>query len=299
MDWQRFLQIAGCPRCQARLHRCDRELACARGHVFLLNRRGIPLFDPQAPPPSERAQHEREEAASVYAGMRAFAAEALGRGESEGLYRSVSDLTVRSLGRGPAQSILDLGCGAGRVLVDAATAFPRALAVGIDHDEGALEVADSIAGLEGAAVHLDLRPWGFGLPVLTARHLPNYFLAQADACHLPFVRRDVWPGFDLVICVNLLDRVSDPARVLASVASVLCPSGVAVLVTPMNWQQPGGSAWSMLPELTDVCRACEEQGLHVSEAFDGLVYRELLDRRGSALDWRVAVIAARHAAGTL
>ena len=35
------------------------------------------------------------------------------------------------------------------------------------------------------------------------------------------------------------------------------------------------------------------RGLTIEKAFDGLVYREIMDVRGSSTDWEVAVVTAR------
>ena len=70
------------------------RLLCASGHSFAVTRRGIPIFDPPEARADETETVAEEESAAAYAGMRAFATEAIGRGESEGLYRTVSDLKV-------------------------------------------------------------------------------------------------------------------------------------------------------------------------------------------------------------
>ncbi|HTE86219.1 MAG TPA: class I SAM-dependent methyltransferase, partial [Dehalococcoidia bacterium] len=128
----------------------------------------------------------QEEDAAAYAALRSFAAETLGMGASEGLYRTVSDLLHRSLAGSQPTWLLDLGCGPGRTLVDAATAFPRARVVGLDGSVGALSVAYAVSRLRGPAVEADLRRWGFGTRTIEGRALRNVFLLQADAERLPF-----------------------------------------------------------------------------------------------------------------
>lgn len=298
MDWTRFLAIASCPDCRAPLALAPAEdaLHCGNGHCFQLDDGRIPLFDPPREPASERQRLDDEEQAAAYAGMRAFAAEALGRGEAEGLYRTVSDLLLRALLGKPVQFLLDLGCGSGRTVVDAATAFPSALTVGVDRNPSALTIAYAAACLAGQAVSIDLRRWGFGSRSFVGRRLTNVFLAQADAERLPFARRPDWPGFDAVTCVNLLDRAKNPMAVLDSAASVLRPGGILVLTTPLNWQQFDGALWQGLAGVQDLRTEVEKRGLRVEAAFDGLVYREIQDARGSASDWRIAVVQARRGA---
>ncbi len=226
--------------------------------------------------------------------MRSFAAETLGRGESEGLYRTVSDVLRRAVGVSRPKWVLDLGCGPGRTLADAATAFPRSRVVGIDGSLAALAVAYAVCRLRGPAVEVDLSRWGFGTRTIEARALKNVCLVQADAQHLPFQPGRAWRGFDAVTCVNLLDRVENPDMVLDEVARVTCPGARFVLASPLNWRQPDGRRWDAVRDVVDLRAAVEERGFDVQLAFDGLVYREILDSRGSATDWRVALLSARR-----
>jgi SAM-dependent methyltransferase len=276
------------------LCRHEGRLLCSSDHRFQLNEQEIPLFDPPEFPrtPADLAREEAE--AASYAGMRAFAFSAIGRGESEGLYRTVSDHIVQTLRGKAISTILDLGCGAGRTVLDCATAFPEALVVGADRSEGALTVAWALACLRGPAVMVDLRCWGFGYRHIAAYNLSNVFLVQANVERLPFQPRDGWPGFDAVTSVNLLDRVEHPDAVLQSVASVLRPGGSLILTTPLNWRDADGSRWQQLAQLNGLRDLIERSGLAVDLAYDGLVYRELQDARGAATDWPVVVIQAHR-----
>lgn len=291
MDWPRFLQIARCPRCFSTLLLQESRLGCSNGHRFPVNDLGIPVF---AQPILQTLDQliEEEEAAAAYAGMRSFAARALGRGESEGLYRTVNDLLQQALRGRAVASLLDLGCGTGRTLIDAAIAFPTALVAGLDRDPAALTIAYAAACLSGPAVTADLRRWGFGFRTWDGAGLGNVVLVQAQAGLLPFASDRAWHGFDAIISVNLLDRVDDPGRVLDASVAVLRPGGSLVLTTPLNWRDSDGLQWESLADLAGLCSALERRGLLIDEAFDGLVYRETQDQRGSALDWRVAAVRA-------
>lgn len=291
-DLARLLPILACPVCQAPLSRNRGALSCAGGHVYHVGPLGIPELVPAAGGGSPRAISEDD--AAAYAAMHAFAFSALGRGEAEGFYRTISDLVCRSAP--PPRWVLDAGCGAGRTLVDAATAFPRALVIGVDRSPGALTIAYAVTRLRGPAVEVDLRRWGFGVRSIVAHGLRNVRLVQAETARMPFALRGGWPGFDLVTCANLLDRVDDPDSVLAEVARVTRPGGRLILTSPMNWRQPDGARWQGGSTLADLCDSVERAGYEVELAFDGLVYREILDARGSLTDWRVAVLSARRRA---
>ncbi|HTE83525.1 MAG TPA: methyltransferase domain-containing protein, partial [Dehalococcoidia bacterium] len=107
-----------------------------------------------------------------------------------------------------------------------------------------------------------------------------------------------WPGFDAVTCVNLLDRTEDPQLLLDEVARVTRSGARLVLTTPLNWRQADGRQWDAIRDLDGLRRAVQLTGFEVELAFDGLVYREILDSRGSATDWQVAVVSARRATST-
>jgi ubiquinone/menaquinone biosynthesis C-methylase UbiE len=226
--------------------------------------------------------------------MRAFATETIGSGASEGLYRTVSDLLRRSLSTQKARWLLDLGCGPGRTLIDAAEAFPSACAIGVDSSIGALTVAYAIGRLRGQSLEADLRRWGFGFRTISGRSLPNLRLLQAQAERLPFHKHEQWNGFDAVTCVNLLDRVRDPEAVLDEISRVVRPGGWLITTTPMNWRQRSGQYWSVLATLDDLRELIESRGYSCEVAFDDLAYQEIIDARGSRTEWRVALVASRR-----
>ncbi len=97
-----------------------------------------------------------------------------------------------------AGSVLDIGCGDGRITAQLADRLPDAVVVGIDPSPGMLAVAPS-----GRRI-------GFCL---------------ADATRLPFHE-----AFDVVVSFNALHWVMDQAGALRQVASALHPCGRAFLV---------------------------------------------------------------------
>ncbi len=98
-------------------------------------------------------------------------------------------------------TILDLGCGI-KPYQDI-LARPGDRWIGVDHPA-------SMAGSYGAFTSADV---------------------LADGHELPFK-----PGeFDTVLCTQMLEHVSDPARVLGEAARVLRPGGMLILTAPMVW----------------------------------------------------------------
>ena len=57
--------------------------------------------------------------------------------------------------------------------------------------------------------------------------------AVADLLHLPFAEA----AFDAVLCIQTLEHVPEPGRVLAELARVLRPGGKLYLSAPQSWHQ--------------------------------------------------------------
>ena len=152
-----------------------------------------------------------------------------------------------------AGRVLDLGCGVGHSYHLLA---PRET-VGVDIDPEAL------AGQERETTVADMRRLPF-----------------ADA------------SFSSVLSVQSLEHVPDPERVLAEVARVLEPDGVAVFVTP-NRLTLGRPDEIIDPyhhvefdpgELRDICRRFFGEGVEVRGLFGSARYMELFDKERAKLD---------------
>ncbi|MFL5868471.1 MAG: class I SAM-dependent methyltransferase [Thermoleophilaceae bacterium] len=147
----------------------------------------------------------------------------------------------------PAGRVLDLGCGVGHSFSELA---PRE-SVGLDLDPGALE------GQERETVVADMRD-------------------------IPFPDG----SFASVLSVQSIEHVPEPDRVLAEVARVLEPEGVAVFVTPNRLTfarpdeiiDPYHYAEYDAGELRDACgrffAAVRMRGLFGSERYNALVAEE-------------------------
>jgi SAM-dependent methyltransferase len=100
--------------------------------------------------------------------------------------------------------VADVGCGAGLALVLAAAEWPRSRFVGYDLDEAALELGRRRAAERGLA---------------------NLRFERRDATRL-----DPGPAFDLVLALDTVHDLPDPAAALAGMRRALRPGGVLVLV---------------------------------------------------------------------
>lgn len=126
------------------------------------------------------------------------------------LFDSVQSQTLAVAGRitTPIGSVLDLGCGTGRLLKRLAQAYPRASTMGIDPAPGMVRVARR-QGLEAA-------------------------VGTAEALPLPD------RSFDLVVTTMSFHHWQDQAAGLAEIHRVLTPGGHLLLVdaTTTWWLRP-------------------------------------------------------------
>lgn len=100
---------------------------------------------------------------------------------------------------------LDVGCGAGRVCVALAKAFPDADIVGLDPDGESIEQA----GAAAAAAHVRVR-----------------FLAQRTG---EIARGE---GFDLITACDCIHDFAQPGRTLAEIRGLLKPGGTLFIMEP-------------------------------------------------------------------
>ncbi len=101
----------------------------------------------------------------------------------------------------PAERVLDLGCGDGRITAEIAALVPQCNAVGVDYSGDMVAHARQSYGSIG-----------------------NLQFAQADARALPF-----FESFEAIFSNAVLHWVKDHRAVLAAIRRSLCPGGRALL----------------------------------------------------------------------
>lgn len=128
------------------------------------------------------------------------------------------------LGVRPGDKVLDLGCGAGRHTFEALRRHADVVAVDLDRellgDVGAIAAAMSEQGETRRAC----------------------LCVKADARSLPFPDS----AFDRVVVSEVLEHILDDRRVLAEVARLLKPGGVAAVTVPRWW--PERVCWALSSE---------------------------------------------------
>lgn len=146
--------------------------------------------------------------------------------------RSVTKLLDRSLVP-PNARALDLGCAVGRSSYELAKAAGEV--IGIDYSQNFVDAAEKIRR-DGLHPYLRIDEGRAQTP-LSAQRPENAAIAdkirfeQGDAMNL---RPDLG-GFDVVHAANLLCRLTEPARLLNRLPSLIKPGGQLLLTTPCTW----------------------------------------------------------------
>jgi len=152
---------------------------------------------------------------------------------------SALDFAVRTaaalLGGAPrsgALRALDIGCAVGRSSFELSAHCAEV--VGIDYSHAFIRAAESLRADD--VLRYDRADEGDLVTPLVARRPAHarpdrVRFEQGDAMEL----RPGLDGFDLVHAANLIDRLSDPARFLDRLPSLLCPGGHLLLTSPYTW----------------------------------------------------------------
>ncbi len=265
----------GCPICGAPLEPAEESgLRCtgAKRHAF----------------PHYAGKYDPAYAAR-YAALWAFGFETVHLGLDEPLYRTVSSLVAECLAeRGdgaPPPLIVDAGCGVGRVVTDCAALAPAGRVIGVDLSPAMLDLARRV-GRGGRPVEIDLAHLGFAEPLrIRPRFRSNLRLLRGDVEGLPLADGCA----DIALSVNVVDRLpAGPDRTLEECHRVLRPGGRLIFTDPFNWTE--ARLWREYPDAASVRKRIEDCGFSIDTWFDSLLYREVLDRRGSIEEFRTLVV---------
>lgn len=148
---------------------------------------------------------------------------------------ALAQLAIQAMGDKPAGKALDIGCATGRGVFELARHFDAV--TGIDFSARFISVGQQMA--ERGRIRYTLVDEG-ELLSYNERVLDDFGLAdvaskvsffQGDACNL----KSIVSGYDLIIAVNLIDRLYDPALFLRGVHERINAGGLLVLASPYTW----------------------------------------------------------------
>lgn len=149
--------------------------------------------------------------------------------------KALADLAIRVRGDKPARTALDLGCASGRSTFELARHFD--LVTGIDFS--ARFIGQGVEMAEQGVLRYTLTEEGELVSYKTAtladldleQTASKVAFYQGDACNL----KPQFSGYDLILAVNLIDRLYNPGAFLAAVHERLAQGGTLVLASPYTW----------------------------------------------------------------
>ena len=167
--------------------------------------------------------------------------------------RTVTELLPAHPDSSPVRA-LDVGCATGRSSFELSKTCQEV--IGIDYSHAFIRAAQTIQA-EGQ-LRYEIAREGHHADPLTAFipdniHPDRVNFQQGDAMDLP----DSLGTFNLVHAANLICRLTEPARFLSRVPSLLKPGGFLILTTPCTWlaeftppdRWPTGSTFDWLKEI--------------------------------------------------
>ncbi|HET6587206.1 MAG TPA: putative 4-mercaptohistidine N1-methyltransferase, partial [Oleiagrimonas sp.] len=182
-------------------------------------------------PPVPTSQYETDKLLSEYAEFH-YGAEYFG---VPNFPRALADLAVRALGDGPRHRALDIGCASGRASFELARHFDDV--TGIDFSARFIHQGATLARGEPLRYALvdegelatprEVRLVDLGLQEVADK----VTFWQGDACNL----KPQFTGYDVILAANLVDRLYDPAKFLATIHERLHVGGLLLIATPCTW----------------------------------------------------------------
>ena len=130
---------------------------------------------------------------------------------------------------------LDLGCSVGRSTYELARNFDEV--IGIDFSANFINVGVKLKNYDSLIYKVKKEGEIFeeksvSLESLGLEEIKNKVsFMQGDACNL----KDIYTGFDLIFCSNLIDRLYYPQMFLDDIPSRINKDGLLVLLSPYTW----------------------------------------------------------------
>lgn len=131
------------------------------------------------------------------------------------------------------KNVLDIGCSVGRVSFELTKTFDKI--VGIDYSSMFINAANQLK--ENKSISYEKRIEGnikekktFELQNIDTSKVEFY---EGDACNLDKQHS----GYDMIIAINLLDRLHTPIAFLDDIADRLNKDGIFIVASPFTWMQ--------------------------------------------------------------
>lgn len=208
-----------------------------------------------------------------------------GLGQTEGLYRTINEIGFSAFPKDAHLKILDVGCGVGRTASDYGRYFSFATISAIDNAPLMIKTAKEIVNQRDVDLTFDLKPFGFQCLNFKSFGLSNVHFDQKS---LEEYCTDQRPNtFDIILAVNFLDRSTKIEDDIKRMRSLLKQGGVTIISTPLNFLK--ADYWQKYHEPAKIIGLFERNGLKCELSFDSLVYREILDFRGSHEDYNTMI----------
>ena len=130
---------------------------------------------------------------------------------------------------------LDLGCSVGRSTFELAKIFDEV--IGIDFSTNFINVGIKLKIYDSLIYKVKKEGEIFEEKIVSLKELglekikDKVTFMQGDACNL----KDIYTGFDLIFCSNLIDRLYYPQKFLDDIPSRINKDGLLVLLSPYTW----------------------------------------------------------------
>lgn len=198
--------------------------------------------------------------------------------------QAIHDFVIATIDN-DCKTIVEVGCGVGRLIADIAQAHSDVTCYGVDYSYQMLRQAQRY-WLQGQSIEIRDQHLGYPTTIIPARTpLPRLGLLMADACDLPFDDGAI----NVVISSFTIDRLDDPLAAVREWYRILRPGGKMILATPLNWASASG--WLRIPNGQALTDLLIDLNLLIKDHQQVLI-TEPIDARGNHVGWHTEVVMA-------
>ena len=155
---------------------------------------------------------------------------------TEDFYQCLLELIRQEKLVTPNTTVLDIGCGLGRMTLEMARFDDVDHAIGLDSSALMIEEATKLANSQQSQIPIKLNLVGgktTNAKIGLDWTVDNCDFMVGDAQQLALQEG----AFDLVLCLNVIDRVPKPTKVIEQIFRVLKSGGYLVITDPYDWKK--------------------------------------------------------------